>query len=162
MDPTLFNPLETDNEFIRNYRESLKAAYDAGVEQLNNQRNLDRSTIVNQANKAGVLFSNIPQRMQTQYDTQTYMPALTKLQNSYQTGLDSLRANSLNAINQMRYYQEMINHYNTMPTGNNTTSGTDAISNALKEALGNTSMSDSVANTVVNSVGTVAGLFPKQ
>lgn len=136
--PDLFNPLDADNEFIKNYRESLKAAYDAGVEQLNNQRNLDRSAIVNQANKAGVLFSNIPQRMQTQYDTQTYMPALANLQSSYQTGLDALRSNAINAINQSRYYQQMINHYNTLPTSSSSSSSgssVDAISNALKEAL---------------------------
>lgn len=141
MNPDLFNPLDAENEFIKNYRESLKAAYDAGVEQLNNQRNLDRGAIMGQANKAGILFSNIPQRMQTQYDTQTYMPALTNLRNSYQTGLDSIRSNALNALNQMRYYQEMINHYNTLPTSNSGgTSGVDAIADAIKQAMsqGNT------------------------
>lgn len=134
--PDLFNPLDANNEFIKNYRESLQQAYDAGVNQLENQRNLDRSAIVNKANKAGVLFSNIPQRMQIQYDTQTYMPALTNLQNSYQTGLQALRENALNTINQVKYYQDMINHYNSLPTSSSSSSNSvDAISSALQEAL---------------------------
>lgn len=133
--PTLFNPLDPNDQFIKNYRESLKTAYDAGVKQLENQRSIDRSAIVNKANKAGVLFSNIPQRMQVQYDTQTYMPALTNLQNTYQTGLDNLRNNAINAINKTRYYQQMINHYNSLPTKTSSTSSVDAISQALQESL---------------------------
>lgn len=134
--PTLFNPLDANSEFIKNYRESLQQAYDSGLKQLENQRSLDRSAIVNKANKAGVLFSNIPQRMQIQYDTQTYMPALTNLRNSYQTGLDAIRNNSINSINQVKYYQDMINHYNSLPTSSGTSSTTtDAISSALSELL---------------------------
>lgn len=133
--PTLFNPLDPNDEFIKNYRESLKTAYDAGVKQLENQRSLDRSAIVNKANKAGVLFSNIPQRMQIQYDTQSYMPALANLQNSYQTGLNSIRNNSINAINQIKYYQDMINHYNSLPTSSSSGSSVGAISAALKDTL---------------------------
>lgn len=134
--PDLFNPLDANNEFIKNYRESLQQAYGTGLKQLENQRSLDRSAIVNKANKAGVLFSNIPQRMQIQYDTQTYMPALTNLRNSYQTGLDAIRNNSINSINQVKYYQDMINHYNSLPTSSSTSSTTmDAISSALSELL---------------------------
>lgn len=137
--PDLFNPLDANNEFIKNYRESLQQAYDTGLKQLENQRNLDRSAIVNKANKAGVLFSNIPQRMQIQYDTQTYMPTLTNLRNSYQTGLQALRENALNTINQTRYYQDMIDYYNTLPTSSSSTSSVDAITNALQETLATTS-----------------------
>lgn len=135
--PLLFNPLQVDNEFIKNYRESLKQSYDAGVAQLENQRILDHNAIMGQANKAGVLFSNIPQRMRTQYDTQTYMPALTGLQNSYQTGLDSLRNNGINAANQVAYYQQMIDHYANMPTSSSSSSSSDQIASALQSLLSN-------------------------
>lgn len=137
-DPTLFNPLEADNEFIQNYRKSLQESYDAGVKALENQRLLDHSAIMNQANKSGVLYSNIPQRMRTQYDTQTYMPNYTNLQNSYQTGLDTLRNNGINAANQVAYYKQMIDHYATMPTGNSSSgNSTDAIASALQELMAN-------------------------
>lgn len=137
-DPTLFNPLQADNEFIQNYRKSLQESYDAGVKALENQRQLDHSAIVNQANKAGVLFSNIPQRMRTQYDTQTYMPNYTGLQSSYQSGLDTLRNNGINAANQVAYYKQMIDHYATMPTSSSSSgSSAEAISAALSELLGN-------------------------
>lgn len=159
MNPDLFNPLDSDNEFIKNYRESLKQAYDAGVAQLENQRNLDRGAIAGQAAKAGVLFSNIPQRMQTQYDTQTYMPALASLRSGYQTGLDAIRSNSLNALNQMRYYQEMINHYNTLPTSNSGgTSGTDAIAQAIKNAMNNNNAVSTAVSTVPKVVGMIPGI----
>lgn len=134
--PTLFNPLEADNEFIKNYRQSLQESYDAGVKALENQRQLDHSAIMNQANKAGVLFSNIPQRARTQYDTQTYMPNLASLRNTYQTGLDTLRSNGINAANQVAYYQQMIDHYNSMPTrSSDSGSSTTTIASALQQLL---------------------------
>lgn len=152
---TLFNPLQVDNDFIKNYRESLKQSYDAGLSQLENQRQLDHSAIVNQANKAGVLFSNIPQRMRTQYDTQTYMPALTGLQNTYQTGLDTLRNNGINAANQVAYYQQMIDHYASLPTrSSSSTSSTDQISSALQSLLGGSgsaSGSSGISNSAISA-----------
>lgn len=134
--PTLFLPLEVDNDFIKNYRASLEDSYNAGVAALENQRKLDHGAIMNAANRAGVMFSNIPAAQKTRYDTTTYMPGLVNLRNTYQTGLDTLRSNAINAANQVAYYQQMINHYNTMPTGSTTGNSTDLISNALKEALG--------------------------
>lgn len=135
-DPTSFNPLGADNEFIQNLRTALTESYDAGMANLNNQRQLDQSAIMNKANKAGVMFSNIPQRMKIQYDTNTYMPAQVKLRNSYQTGLDTLRQNGINAANQVAYYQQMIDHYNNMPTsGSSGTSSTSSV-NLIQEALG--------------------------
>lgn len=132
-DPTLFNPLTQDNEFINNLRTALTESYDAGLANLENQRQLDQSAIMNKANKAGVMFSNIPQRMKIQYDTNTYMPAQVKLRNSYQSGLDTLRQNGINAANQVAYYQQMIDHYNNLPTSSS--SGTSSV-NLIQEALG--------------------------
>lgn len=136
-DPTNFDPLTPDNEFVNNLRTALQEAYDADVAALENQRTLDHSAIMNQANKAGVMFSNIPERMKVQYDTNTYMPNLTKARQSYQTGLDALRQNGINAANQAWYYQQLIDHYNTLPTNNNSggNSSTSQIADAVKAAL---------------------------
>ena len=124
-DPTTFDVMASDNEFVNNYRNALRDSYQAGMANLNNQRALDQSNIMNQANKAGVMFSNIPQRMKIQYDAGTYMPNQVSLRNTYQTGLDTLRSNAANAANTVKQYQEMIDYYNTLPTGNNTTSSDD-------------------------------------
>lgn len=138
--PTSFNPLASDNDFLKNLREALQQSYDAGIANLNNQRFLDQSAIMNKANKAGVMFSNIPQRMKIQYDTNTYMPTQVKLRQSYQTGLQSLRENAVNAANQVAYYQQMIDHYNQLPTSSSSSgsgSSVDIISDAVKETLSN-------------------------
>lgn len=137
-DPTAYNPLDANDEFMRNLRESLKGTYLTGTANLQNQRYLDHSTIMNQANKAGSLFSNVPQRAKIQYDTNTFMPGQVQLRNTYQTGLDTIRNNAINAANQVRYYQDMINHYNTMPTNTSSstaTAGADEIAAAVKAAI---------------------------
>lgn len=136
--PTDFNPLAADNEFVQNLRTALDESYQAGLANLENQRSQGHRQIMQSANKAGVLFSNIPQAMKIQYDTDTYMPAQVKLRNSYQTGLQALRENSLNAINQVAYYQQMIDHYNNLPTNNNNSSSVNLINEAVNNSLGNT------------------------
>lgn len=138
--PVDFNPLAADNDFLKNLREALQQSYDAGLKNLENQRRLDHSSIMNQANKAGVMFSNIPQRAKIQYDTNTYMPNQVKLRQTYQTGLDSLRNAGITAANNVAYYQDMINHYNTMPTNSNTgsTPSVDAIVEAINKLNGST------------------------
>lgn len=143
--PVDFNPLDANNDFLRNLREALQQSYNAGLKQLENQRQLDQSAIMNKANKAGVMFSNIPQRMKLQYDTNTYMPNQVKLNQSYQSGLDSLRNAGMNAANQVAYYQQMIDHYNTLPTSSTTSSASsaDQIATAVQEAINN-------MNTVTN------------
>lgn len=130
--PTLFQPLAVDNEFLKNLRESLQQSYDAGLANLENTRKLGQTSIMSNANRAGMLYSNFPQREKIKYDTYTYMPALTNLRNTYQTGLDSLRNAGVNAANQVAYYQQMIDHYNNLPTNNTTTtSSVDQIAGAL-------------------------------
>lgn len=137
-DPSILDPLSPDNEFVNNLRTALQESYASGIANLENQRFLDQSAIMNKANKAGVMFSNIPQRMKIQYDTNTYMPNQVKLRQSYQSGLDSLRNAGVNAANQVAYYQQMIDHYNTLPTSNNSsTSSISEIQDAINKALGN-------------------------
>lgn len=129
-DPTLFNPLSADNEFIQNLRNSLQQSYETGLANLENTRKLGQTSIMSNANKAGMLYSNFPQREKIKYDTYTYAPALTNLRNSYQTGLDSLRNAGVNAANQVAYYQQMIDHYNSLPTSSPATTPSTSNSSA--------------------------------
>ena len=96
------------NQFIKNYRDSLQAQYDAGVNDLGQQRRNDFASIMAGANKAGMLYSNFPQREKIKYDTGTFYPALIKARQSYQSGLDKLRANAVNLYNQNKSISEAI------------------------------------------------------
>lgn len=96
------------NSFVNNLRESLKGSYDAATANIANQQKLDETAIMSQANKAGTLFSNFGQRAKTQYQANTYLPNLVKAQTSYQTGLNSLRSNTINLANQIKSVQEAI------------------------------------------------------
>lgn len=96
------------NQFIKNYRESLGAQYDAGVASLNQQRTNDQAAIMAGANKAGMLYSNFPERSKIQYDTQTFYPGLIRTKQSYQTALDKLRSNAVSLFNQNKTIEEAI------------------------------------------------------
>lgn len=96
------------NQFIKNYRDALKAQFDAGTATLNQQRTNDFATIMSGANKAGMLYSNFPQRSKLQYDTQTFYPAQIKAYQSYQTSLDKLRKNAIDLYNQNKSIAEAI------------------------------------------------------
>lgn len=103
--------------FIASYRDSLARSRDAAVNQLNQNRENQQAQIMSQANRAGMLYSNLPARSKVQYDTNTYYPALTKIQTSYQTGLDSLRSKGTDLANQIKSYQEAIadmNYYTSL------------------------------------------------
>ena len=96
------------NQFIENYRKALGAQYDAGAAALGQQRTNDFATIMAGANKAGMLYSNFPQRDKIKYDTSTFYPAVIKARQSYQSGLDKLRANAINHYNQNKSINEAI------------------------------------------------------
>lgn len=97
---------EDVNQFIKNYREALQAQRDSSIKQLEQQRRNDYATIMSGANKAGMLYSNFPERAKTKYLASTYSPALVKVQNSYQTALDNLRSNAVKLWNQIKAYEE--------------------------------------------------------
>lgn len=101
-------------EFIRAYRDALKAQRDSNEKLLNQKRRNAFSTLMSNANTKRQMYSNFPQRDKVKYDTETYMPALVKNQQSYQSGLDSLRKNALDLWNNIRYYQEQTDDYNAM------------------------------------------------
>lgn len=96
------------NNFITAYRQALEDQYTASQESIENQKNLDYATIMSQANKAGALYSNIPARTKTQYETSTYLPAQQQAYTTYQTGLDKLRNNIISYQNKIKSLDEAI------------------------------------------------------
>jgi hypothetical protein len=101
-------------DFYQNYRDSLDRQYQTAVQSLDQQRENAQASIMGGANKAGMLYSNFPVRSKIQYDQTSYQPALTKLQGSYQTGLDKLRQNILKYQNSIAEIQDSIAHLNSM------------------------------------------------
>lgn len=104
----------TIDEFYRNYRDTLRNTYDASVQTLNQQRQNDYASIMSNANRAGMLYSNLGARDKVKYDIGTYQPALVKAQQSYSTGLQTLRENALKAANNIRSLQDQIAHLNSL------------------------------------------------
>lgn len=105
---------ETVDPFINAYRNSLERQRDLSLQNLNNQRTLDQRSIMTGANKAGMMYSNFPQRDKIKYDTQTYMPGQIKIQQGYQTGLQKLRENIINTSNQLKSINEAIADLNAL------------------------------------------------
>lgn len=98
--------------FINAYRDSLERQRDLSMQSLDNTRRNDFATMMAGANKAGMLYSNFPQREKIKYDTQSYMPAQIKIQQGYQTGLQKLRENTINMANQLKTINEAIAELN--------------------------------------------------
>lgn len=99
---------ETIDPFISAYRDSLDRQKDLSIQGLENNRRQQRQAIMSSANKAGMMYSNFPERTMIQYDTTTFTPAVTKVQQSYQTGLQKLRENTINMANQLKSINEAI------------------------------------------------------
>ena len=105
---------EEIKDFYKNYRDSLERQYQTGLQNLDQQRKNAQASIMSGANKAGMLYSNFPERSKIQYDQQTYQPMQIKLQNSYQTGLNTLRNNILKYQNSIADIQDAIAHLNSL------------------------------------------------
>lgn len=101
-------------DFYQNYRDSLDRQYQTAIQSLDQQRKNSQTSVMSGANKAGMMYSNFPTRSKIQYDQTSYQPALTKLQSSYQTGLDTLRQNILKYQNSIAEIQDSIAHLNSM------------------------------------------------
>lgn len=101
-------------DFYNNYRESLGKQYETAQQNLTQQRNNAQQAIMSGANKAGMMYSNFPQREQVKYDMNTYQPAQVKLFNTYQTGLNTLRNNILAQQRSIKDIQDAITHLNSM------------------------------------------------
>lgn len=96
------------NTFVENYRKALGSQYGASTAALQQQRQNDFANIMSGANKAGMLYSNFPQRSKIQYDTSTFYPAQIKSFQNYQTALDKLRTNTISLFNQNKSIAEAI------------------------------------------------------
>lgn len=114
------------DEFYKNYRETLGNVYDTTVQSLDQQRRNAQTSIMSAANKAGMMYSNFPARDKLKYDVGTYQPALIKAQQSYQTGLQTLRENALKTVNNIRNLQEQIQHLNELAAKKSTSSTSTA------------------------------------
>lgn len=117
---------EDVNEFYKNYQDALEQQRDLTRQQLEQQRSNDFASIMSNANVQGALYSNFPAREKLKYDVSTYQPRLVKAQQSYQTGLDKLRANALKSWNSIRAIQEKIDDINELDNieSSGTTGGT--------------------------------------
>lgn len=98
--------------FINAYRDSLEQQRDLNTQQLDAQRRNDFTSIMSGANKAGMMYSNFPAREKMKYDQQTYLPNRIKLQQSYQTGLQKLRENTIKMANQLGTINKAIEELN--------------------------------------------------
>lgn len=105
---------EQIKDFYQNYRDSLDRQYQSAVQSLDQQRKNAQTSIMSGANKIGMLYSNFPAKSKIQYDQNSYQPTLTKLQSSYQTGLDQLRSNILKYQNSIAEIKDSIAHLNSM------------------------------------------------
>lgn len=105
---------EQIKDFYQNYRDSLDRQYQTATQSLDQQRKNAQASIMSGANKVGMLYSNFPVRSKIQYDQNSYQPTLTKLQSSYQTGLDQLRSNILKYQNSIAEIKDSIAHLNSM------------------------------------------------
>ncbi len=99
---------DTIDPFINAYRDSLDRQRDLANQNLANNRRNQFTNIMAGANKAGMLYSNFPERAKIQYDIGTYIPSVTRVQQTYQTGLDKLRSNTVNLANQLKTINEAI------------------------------------------------------
>lgn len=105
---------DTIKTFYQNYRDSLDRQYQSSLQSLEQQRKNAQTSLMSAANKAGMLYSNFPARSKIQYDQGTYQPELIKLNNSYSTGLDTLRNNILKYQNSIAEIKDSIAHLNSM------------------------------------------------
>ena len=101
------------SDFIRAYRDSLKAQRDSNLKQLQQQRKNYFASIMGGANRRGMMYSNFPQRDKINYDTQSFNPAMIKNQTTYQTGVDTLRNNAISLWNKVKSYNEAIDDLNS-------------------------------------------------
>lgn len=98
--------------YFQNLADAYRNQYATQRNLLDEQRRQQQAGIMSQANQAGMLYSNFPQRTQIQYDTNTYMPALAKLSSTYFTGLGDLRTKGTQLANNILTTQEAINDIN--------------------------------------------------
>lgn len=104
------------DEFIKAYRDSLVRQYDANRALVDSNRNTAEASIMSGANARGMMYSNFPQREKLKYQTSTYMPSVTNIRNTYQTGIDKLRSNAVDVANEIKTIEQAIADLNKYGT----------------------------------------------
>lgn len=105
------------NDFVKAYRDALRSDYTATINQIEQQRRNDEASIMSNANRLGMMYSNFPERDKMKYEAETYLPNRQKAFKTYQTGLDKLRANAVNAYNNIRSIEDAIADLNSSGGG---------------------------------------------
>lgn len=105
--------------FINAYRDALGRQRDLNQQAIENNRRNQYQNIMGSANTLGMMYSNFPERAKMLYDTNTYMPTLVENQTTYQTGLDKLRSNTVNYLNQLKEINDAIADLSTSSTSGN-------------------------------------------
>ena len=121
--------------FINQYRDALERQRDLNYQNIENTRRNDFAGIMSGANTAGMMYSNFPQRTKIQYNTTNYQPNIIKAQNTYRTGLDKLRSNTINLYNQLKSINESISDLNSSKSSSNSTN--DFLAALLEKLAGN-------------------------
>lgn len=116
MDTSNMTTLHNTNvdPFIQSYREALAAQQQASLDSINQERQNQQESIMANANSRGLLYSNFPARTKIQYDTNTYYPALQQVNQTYRTGLDTLRDNITSNYNTIANLKQQIAHLNSL------------------------------------------------
>lgn len=111
------------NDFVKAYRDALRSDYTATINQIEQQRRNDEASIMSNANRLGMMYSNFPERDKMKYEAETYLPNRRKAFTTYQTGLDKLRANAVNAYNNIRSIEDAIADLNSSGGGGGRSGG---------------------------------------
>lgn len=132
------NGTDINNDFLKAYRDSLKAQYDANVAALNQSKRNNETAIMSGANRQGLMYSNFPQRAKIQNEA-NYLSNMANLNTTYQTGLDKLRGNALDTYNKIKDLEDQIKDLNDYAANPTTSNKTDlsSLADALNQMLGN-------------------------
>lgn len=132
------NGTDINNDFLKAYRDSLKAQYDANVAALNQNKRNNETAIMSGANRQGLMYSNFPQRAKIQNEA-NYLSNMANLNTTYQTGLDKLRGNALDTYNKIKDLEDQIKDLNDYAANPTTSNKTDlsSLADALNKMLGN-------------------------
>ena len=99
---------EETQSFIDRYADALGVQRDLDLQGLDNARRNAHTNIMSNANSAGMMYSNFPERSKIQYDTNVYEPSNNKINSDYVTGLDTLRNNITDSLNTVAHYRDEI------------------------------------------------------
>lgn len=128
------NALNSISNFANKYRDYLEGQRNMAIQNLDNTRNNAFQNIMANSNTAGMMYSNFPERSKYQYNTATYLPARTKIEDTYNTGLDALKSNVVKMANSLAEYNDEIASLNKRSQNNNSNSDLPAGAYSLNDS----------------------------